>query len=477
MTEPFSQSASGRSADDSEPSAKTGFIDRLIAATETRPLQRRLLAFVMPLRGETDDPSGDLYASRLVIRLFGGLLTAFLLWSFFFTLDIASHSVGEVTTSGQTKLVQHLEGGIVRRILVREGQSVSAGEPLAEVERVAAESDMREIEAQLGALQIKEIRLDAQLRKMPDFVVPEALVRRFPGQVETARALFLAQKLRLDNSYEAQSQKIAQRNAEQGELVARRLHTTKKLQLLMQQIEISKKLLAEGLANRYEHLNLLKEEELARGTLNEIESSLRRVQAAQRQEGASLRSMDSGDDEVFQKDLADTRRQIAELQERMLKFSDTQERLVVRSPIDGVIMTLHVVTEGGVVQPGGTLMTLVPANEPLLVEAQLPVGDIGMVRVGQDVRIQLVSSVARGFQPISGKVSYISPDSVLDERKVPYYRVRIEPQSSAFMHRGTRYPLMPGVPVSVAILTGERSLFHYLAAPITDGMNVALTEP
>ena len=245
----------------------------------------------------------------------------------------------------------------------------------------------------------------------------------------------------------------------------------------MQQIEISQKLLSEGLANRYEHLNLQKEEELARGTLKEIDASLRRVSAAQKQEDASLRSLDSGDSEQFQKDLADTRRQIAEAQERMRKFSDTQDRLVVRSPIDGVVMTLHVVTEGGVIQPGGTVMTLVPANEPLLIEAKLPIGDIGMVRVGQDARIQLVSAVARGFQPIKGKVVHISPDSVLDEQKMPHYRVRIAPDSNAFDHRGTRYPLMPGVPVSVAILTGERSLFGYLAGPITDGFHMAFSEP
>lgn len=452
-------------------------IERTLAAFETHPLLSRLTRLILLPREEDGQPTDALFGSRLTIRLLALLLGTLLLWSFLFTLDIASHSTGEVTTAGQTKVVQHLEGGIVRRILVREGQSVKAGEPLAEVERTAAESDMRELEAQLGALQIKALRLEAQLARRSDFNVPADLAKRFADQVETARALLLAQKSRVVSSYEAQSQKISQRSAEQAELQARRAHTEGKLRLLSQQIEISQKLLVEGLSNRYEHLNLLKEEELARGTLKEIDASLRRVAAAQKQEDASLRSLDSGDSELFQKDLADTRKQIAEAQERMRKFSDTQERLVVRSPIEGVVMTLQVVTEGGVIQPGGTLMTLVPANEPLLIEAKLPIGDIGMVRVGQDTRIQLVSAVARGFLPIKGKVVHISPDSVLDEQKTPYYRVRIAPDSNAFDYRGTRYPLMPGVPVSVAILTGERSLFGYLAGPITDGFHMAFSEP
>jgi hypothetical protein len=127
-----------------------------------------------------------------------------------------------------------------------------------EVERTAAESDMRELDAQLGALQIKALRLEAQLTRKSDFKVPADLAKRFPDQVETARALLLAQKSRVGSSYEAQSQKISQRSAEQAELQARRAHTEGKLRLLRQQIEINQKLLAEGLANRYEHLNLLK---------------------------------------------------------------------------------------------------------------------------------------------------------------------------------------------------------------------------
>lgn len=452
-------------------------LSRVQCKLEGSPYFLRVAAHVFPSKSEGGLSADEIYTSRLTVRILAYLMLALLLWSFFFRLDIASHSTGDVTSAGHTKIVQHLEGGIVRRILVKEGQAVKQGEPLAEVERGAAEADMRELEAQLGALEIKALRLEAQLSNRSTFTISPELAKRFPDQVETARALLRAQRTRVGSSYEAQFEKVSQRDEERAELAARRLHIDNKLKLLLQQIEISQRLLNEGLTNRYEHLNLLKEEELASGTLKEIDASLKRVAAAQRQEGASLRSLGSGDSEQFQKELAETRRQIAESQERMRKFSDTQDRLIVRAPIDGVVMTLQIVTEGGVIQPGGVLMTLVPANEPLLVEARLPIGDIGLVRVGQDAKIQLVSSVARGFKPIGGKVVHISPDSVLDEQKIPHFRVRIAPDGSAFEHRNSRYPLLPGVPVSVAILTGERSLFLYLAGPITDGFSNAFTEP
>jgi len=456
---------------------RPGRLGRLLAALDTHPVLSRVTGVFLPGRADPALPGDELLGSRLTIRLLALLLGALLIWSTLFTLDIASHSTGEVTSLGQTKLVQHLEGGIVRRILVREGQRVALGEPLAEVERVSMISDMRETEAQLGALRIRAIRLETQLGGADHMTVPAELAQDFPEQVQVNRDLFTAQKSRLGSRYEEQQQKILQRRAEQAELKARRAHIGNRLKLLRQQITISEELMKDGLANRYEHLNLLKDEEQQRGTLQETEASLVRVEAALKQEQAALTSLDSGGNEELQKELADTRRQVAELQERLRKYSDSRERQVVRSPIEGVVMTLQVNTEGGVIQPGGTLMTLVPADEPMLIETRLPVGDIGMVSPGQTARIQLVSSIARGFQPIDGEVVDISPDSVLDEQKVPYYRVRIRPAEDAFEHRATRYPLLPGVPVSVAILTGERSLFDYVAGPLTDGMHRSFTEP
>lgn len=451
--------------------------NRILTAFEENPLLKRVASLLLPDPLEPVLPGDDVLVSRRTVRISAFFLGLLFVWSMLFTLDIASHSTGEVISSGQTKLVQHLEGGIVRRILVREGQRVSADEALVEVERVASDAEMRELESFLGSLQIRAIRLEAQIAGADGVEVPADLETRFPGQVETMRAFFASQKNRLGSSSEEQQQKIAQRRAELAELRARRSHVTGKLNLLRQQIKISDKLLVDGLTNRYEHINLLKEEELSRGTLLEIDASLSRIEAALRQEQAALSALDSGGNEELQRDLAETRRQMSEIQERLRKFADTQGRLTVRSPIEGVVMTMHVVTEGGVIQPGGTLMSLVPANEPLLVEARLPVGDIGMVSIGQPARLQLMSSVARGFQPIDGEVIEISPDSVVDEQGVPYYRVRIRPEALAFSQGAVQYQLLPGVPVSVAILTGERSLFAYMAAPLVDGMGKMFSEP
>ncbi len=274
-----------------------------------------------------------------------------------------------------------------------------------------------------------------------------------------------------------QTQKVLQRDAESVELRARRTHLANKLALLRDQIHISEKLLKEGLTNQYEHLNLLKEEQALASALAETEASLTRSAAAQSQERSALGAQRSGEREQQHKDLEETRRQIGEIEERLRKFSDSQRRLQVLAPIDGTVLTLHVVTEGGVLPPGGTLMSLVPDNDPLLIETQLPVGDIGFIRIGQKARIQLVSASSHGFKPIDGTVAHVSADRVAEPNREPYYRLRIRPNQLHFSRGRNQYQLVPGVRVSAAVLIGQQSVFDIVTAPLRSGMQSALTEP
>jgi membrane fusion protein, adhesin transport system len=439
------------------------------------PLINKLTTLILHDNENVD--FSEIRPARQKLRVIGILLIGFLFWSMLFPLDIASHSMGEVIPASQTKLVQHLEGGIVRRILVREGQQVKTGEVLAELERSASEADLRETQSHLGSLRIRALRLEAQLAGRNEIAFPAELLRDFPEQTRNATELIRSQSERIQGGLAAQTQKVYQRDAEGVELRARRTHLSNKLALLRDQINISEKLLKEGLTNQYEHLNLLKEEQALASALAETEASLTRSTAAQSQERSALGAQRSGEREQQHKDLEDTRRQIGEIEERLRKFSDSQRRLQVLAPIDGIVLTLHVVTEGGVLPPGGTLMNLVPANDPLLIETQLPVGDIGFIRIGQKVRIQLITSSAQGFKPISGTVAHVSADRVAEPNREPYYRLRIRPNQLHFSRGDNQYQLVPGVRVSAAVLIGERSVFNTLTAPLRSGMQNALTEP
>lgn len=429
---------------------------------------------------EAEAEPWDLTSIRYERRLIQVAAIGFLVlivWSALFTLDIATMAMGEVAPADQVQKVQHLEGGIVRKIHVREGQKVRKGDALVELEGVAVQTDKQELEARIASLRIRILRLEAVIGRKRSLVFPPEVVKDFPNQVEEARQLFQAQLERSNSNRDSQSWKIVQRKEELSELKARLEHLTEQRRVLREQVRIDKQLLDKGIGNQYEYLQRTREDASFTGQISETQASLRRVEAAQQQEQSGLASITAGDSEDNRKDLEESRKQLAEFVKRMEKFTDSTARAVIRSPVDGTVLTLYTVTQGGVVSPGAMVVSLVPGNEHLVIEAKLNAGDVGLVTSNQKVRLRLESSSGRRFQPIDGKVVHISPDAITEPQKPPYFMVRIVPQQSAFDDGTMQYKLSPGVQVSASIITGHRSVLQYLLDPLLGRYRGGLTEP
>ncbi|MBF0339815.1 MAG: HlyD family type I secretion periplasmic adaptor subunit [Magnetococcales bacterium] len=417
-----------------------------------------------------------LRGERRLIR--GAALTIVLLviWAAVFELDIAAQAPGEVAPLGQVKRIQHLEGGIVREIFVREGETVTLGQPLVELESTTPEADLRELRTRIAILTFTKLRLEAQLTRAGEIPVPAELAKAYPEQVAGVRALFTAQKERLTNALETQKLRIAQRRAELAEAQARIDNLQSRHRLVSAQMAIKEKLLQKGLANEYESLELRKEDQTINGSLQESRSALERIAATLKQEEFSLTALTLSEEEAIRKELVATQKELAEFSERILKYQDSRARTTIRSPIDGIVMTLYTVTRGGVIAPGGTILSLVPSGDRLVIEARLPVGEVGFVHPGQSARLQLAGAGSRGFAPMTGSVVHISPDSLNEPQKDPYYLVRITPEQEAFVQGSHRYPLTPGVRVQAAILTGRRSVLATILDPFLVGFRNTLTE-
>jgi adhesin transport system membrane fusion protein len=203
---------------------------------------------------------------------------------------------------------------------------------------------------------------------------------------------------------------------------------------------------------------------------------LRRVGAGQKQEQAGLTSLTTGNSEDLRKDLEDSRKQLSELQKRVEKFTDSSARTTIRSPLDGTIFTLYTVTRGGVVSPGGLVVSLIPGNEQIVVETKLNAGEVGLVSVGQLARLRLEGASTQRFRPMDGKVVHISSDAITEPQKPPYFLVRVAPQQMSFSDGTVQYRLSPGVQVSASIITGHRSVLQYLLGPLLGRFGGALTE-
>lgn len=403
------------------------------------------------------------------VRLWAWLVfscVALLAWAAVFPLDVVSVAEGTVEPSSRLQKVQHLEGGIVKELLVREGELVEHNQLLVRLEPVQSGADVGEVVARQTALEADRMRLEAEAAGAA-LEIPPAFEQRHPELARRTQAFYQARRDTLRSSVETQERQIA-------EISARLANTRARYRLANEQVGIGRKLIAENLSNRYEQIEREKEANALKSRIEEDEAALGRAQA-------ELASVRNRYDEEVGKELSDVRRQLAELESRGEKFRDQLQRTELRAPMAGVVKTLYVNNLGAVIPQGGTVLDLVPGDDRMIVEARLPPQDVGYVRKGQQAVVQLASADASRLGRIEGVVEHVSPDAVTapgatGAEAAPYFVVRIVTERSYFGTEHDRYELTPGVAVTVGIVTGQRTVLGYLLYPISRTMPFALGE-
>ena len=401
---------------------------------------------------------------------------AFGAWAWRGQLAIVSVAEGEVVPSTQVKTIQHLEGGIIREIKIREGERVKTGQSLITLESTASGADVGELKTRIVGLKIEIARLKAAASNAKKPIFPTDLIKSYPRLIEEANKLFKSRKRRLDDEFASQNAIIAQRKQDIQEATARIRNQRNSLKLLKEQIAISEDLLKEQLTNRYKHLDLLKELARLKGSIEEDKVALKRAGSALAQASANKDSIRSKFSEEARTKLDTARRQLEEFTPRMSKFEDSLKRTIIRSPVNGIVKTIHVVTIGGVVRAGDAIIDIVPEGDRLIIEAKLKTQDIGYVRVQQSARITLASSDAMRFDGLEGTVIRVSPDTITSDDGEPYYKVRIQTDRNHFQRAKNRYDLFPGMQVIASIHTGERTIMEYLLDPFLNASDTAMRE-
>ena len=401
---------------------------------------------------------------------------AFVAWAWNGNLAIVSVAEGEVVPSSQIKTIQHLEGGIVREIKVREGERVTKGQPLITLESTATGADVGELKTRIVGLRIEIARLQAAASNAAKPSFPHKLKKNHPQLVREANQLFESRKRRLKDELASQRAIMAQRKQDIQETTARIKNQRRSMKLLKEQIAISEDLLKEQLTNRYKHLDLLKELARLTGSIEEDKVALQRAGSALKQASANKDSIRSKFSEDARTKLDAARRQLEEFTPRMSKFEDSLKRTILRSPVAGVVKTLHVVTIGGVVRAGDAVIDIVPEGDQLIVEAKLKTQDIGYVRKQQSARITLASADAMRFDGLEGIVVRVSPDTITADDGEPYYKVSIKTERNHFRRAENRYDLFPGMQVIASIHTGERTIMEYLLDPFFNASDTAMRE-
>ncbi len=428
-----------------------------------------------PENPQDGDEDGVGKAPHLFLVLCLSACVAFFIWASFGVLDIVSMATGEVIPSSQVKSVQHLEGGIVRKILVREGERVKSGQPLVVLEPAASDADVGEIRVNITALRLEIERLQAEaVGTDPAFL--EDLRTEHPEMVRQTMRFFETRKKRRLSELASLQEGITQRRQEIKGISLRVVNRKRDLKLQEEKIAISEELLKKDLTNRYMHLDLLKEESRLKGLIDEDTVAMPRAKSALKKAEADLQGAQGGFEVETRKELKAAHLKLNELTQRMQKFEDRVLRKVLRSPVDGVIKTLNVATLGGVLGPGETVVEVVPGGDRLIIEAKLPTQDIGYIRAGQPVLVKLASADAMRFGGLDGKVINVSPDTLVTPEGLPYYKIRIETEKSQFQRGDLLYRLYPGMQVVASIRTGTRSVLEYLLDPFLRSMDEAMRE-
>lgn len=422
----------------------------------------------------------QLAAHRRFLYLVSSLLILALAWSMLCTLDIVSEATGEVIPRTKVKKVQHLEGGIVREILVHEGDHVKADQPLISLDPSTAEANAEELDVRVVALQIEMLRLEAESKGLaePDF--PLELVEKQKDLVDQARNLFQARRKRLQGDMASLESKVHQREQDIHELSARLDNLRRNLPLVLRQVQRSEELIRERLIKEDELLARRKEKNNTESAIREGSAALQRANAALSAAKEELAHVTDAYREEVETELKKVQREHMELSQRTRKFHDSRDRTVLRAPEEGIVKSINVVSEGEVIQAGMTVVEIVPVGDKLVVEAHLPIQDVGYVHAGQPAVVKLASRDARRFGNIVGKVLHVSPDAV--SQMAPggtmntYYKVLVETDQDHFSHKSNRYDLFPGMRVIVGIHIGTRSVLGYFLDPFVDAMSGSMKE-
>tara|TARA_E500000331_G_scaffold46446_1_gene39105 strand:- start:1485 stop:2789 length:1305 start_codon:yes stop_codon:yes gene_type:complete len=431
----------------------------------------------MQQSGISDADDGIKLSTHIFFILCAGICFGFGVWAWFGELDIVSVATGEAKPASQVKEIQHLEGGIIAAILVSEGDKVEAGQPVVELETTRSGADLHELQVRMANLSIETIRHHAEAIGKQSLLIPEPLASLHLDAVQRTRNLFETRRKRYKAEISSQRELITQRRQEVREIKVRLGNTRKSLQLLNEQVAISEELLKDKLTNRYNHIELLRDAQQMTSQIDEDKEGLTGAQAAFNEARSRLEQTEIAFREDARNSFGEAQREIDELSERLKKFQDSLERTVLRAPVAGLVKSIHVSTIGGVVKPGDTVIDIVPGEDKLIVEAQLPTQDIGYVTVGQEAILKLNSPSLQRFGHVLGKVIQISPDKLTrEEDGQPYYKVRIEPERSYFMRQDQRYDVFPGTQIMASIRTGKRTVIEYLLDPFLGSFKEAMRE-
>lgn len=410
--------------------------------------------------------------ARRLLYAVSGTLLLLVIWAFLAEIDEVTRGRGKVIPSSQVQIVQSQDGGMVTELLVKEGDEVVRNQLLVKLDATRSKATFREGLTELLWLQVQAERLEAIVQDR-EFNPSEELKTATPDVVAQERELFHANLEELQSLQQITKEQLAQRQQELVEIQARGQQLARSYNYAVSELEVTEPLQASGAVSEVDLIKLRREVSRLRGEREQAKAQIKRVRASIAEAEGKQAEVELDYKNSMREQLSSTTGKINGLRESTHGLSDRVEQTSVRSPVSGTVKRLFFNTIGGIVMPGREVIEIVPKDDALLLEVRVNPRDIAFIHPDQKALVKFTAYDFIVYGGLDGTVEHIGADTQVDKDDNPFYNVRVRTLES---HLGEDKPIIPGMVVEVDILTGKKTIAHYLLKPIMRASQYALRE-
>ncbi|MBO6808379.1 HlyD family type I secretion periplasmic adaptor subunit [Thalassospira sp.] len=415
----------------------------------------------------------SVFVRSAMVMLSVGFL-ALIAWSATTEIKETAITFGQVMPTSAVNKIQHLEGGIIEEIMVRDGDLVEKGQVLLRLKADGAQAELSQTETRLGNLQLEAERFRALAEgREPDFTI---LHERYPELAQNQEEIYRIQTELDANQNEILQVQIKERNAELAQLSEQEATLRKSVDLLSQEVTMRRSLYEQGLNSKVLFLNIQRELNEAQGNLSGVVAEQARARETIAEAKLRLNELEKSQREESITELGRLGGEIAQAREALRKLRDRVARLEIVAPTRGYIKGLQFTTIGGVIAPAQVVMELVPIDDVLIAETRISTEDIGHVHLGQPVTVKVSAFDFIRYGGIEGELVSISASTFVDEDGRPYYKGKVALEADAVGEGASAQKIIPGMTVQADIQTGERTLLQYLLKPVYVSLDQAFSE-
>ncbi len=411
-------------------------------------------------------------ASRALFYSISIFFLFLFLWVFFMKIEEIVHATGEVEPSSNVKVVSHLEGGVIKDILVKEGDFVKEDQPLIKLKNIVPLAAFQEAEENYHRNLAHIARLQAEIEGK-DLSLPEEVVKSAPEIAKEVMSAFQSRQFSLKNEQSIAQNQIRQKESELEELVTKSPNLEESTNLAQQQVDVMEEAKQKNVGTKTGLIRSKIELNDKKTQLDSVKSTIPKAKAALGEAEERLRQIKAHYDQEAWAELKDRKARLAEAKKIITAEKDRMSRTTITAPVTGIVQEIMVKTVGSAIQSAQNLISIVPVNDNLVIEAQVSPTDIGLISLNTHASIKVSSYDFSIYGDLKAVVKEISPTTAVSQTpdKQPFFRVHLQTERNYLLKDGKKYFISPGMTVQVDLITAKRTILEFILKPIIKTLN------